>query len=817
MGDKDDEEFEEAPELPPGAVPLQRSIFEWVKDDVSSSARNHQTITSDEVARSHGIPQREFMRYLKNEIAEADACFSLPFTLVFVCAFAVMAIAHDDAITRRAVEGALQDDIYNNARFSFTYLAAHKNIDDVASFADFWSWLRLGLLPLLFKQNREFHEGWQNIQDSPYATTMQNISGETIPPDRRGFWLSFHRIVGGIRITQEHAQVGTCSSLEILLPLYNSECFGGLEYSLRPEVGLPLELAQSTAEPQAEKWIWVTTDLGKMQEDMIELERSGYLSRKTKKLEIAIPTYNAEFGLHTLTRINFWFSRGGHIWKRIIPMSQYSDWHDRWYYIVYDIFWLACIAYMIGVELVQIQLVLRTKGCNAMLTDYFNVWNLIDWASILSGVAIVIVFIASISMRTEMNETLESLGDQGFSVTGEFYRNTVADYVEKLQNNVNYVRHLRLSVGIYPLVIVIRLFRSFSAQPKLALVTRTLSLALPDLFHFSIVFGAVFVTFSVTGIVLFGREVPSFTTFPSALASCFRIMLGDIDWEELSAVGRAEASVWLWLYVIVVVLLMLNMIVAIIMDHYSSVKAASGNSESIWEEAFQMWYRWRGKRNGTYVPLPRVLDALHDQQRRDKLNKLAGSRKADVTAGEALEELFGIGQSMAEVTNSKKKSDEGILTISKLRNIVNRASKTKMTEEQAFENIRDAIEEYYEENKKGAELDEVLQLTQQVNTKVKRLVRLSRKAHEERDTAPVHELEAFGEDLVKYLDEVRQEREDNRAKLEAAKKEKKELESRLVLLGGGFVKMEHVSMVKRDTITRTASRLRQRPPNVESV
>merc|ERR1719253_137766 len=144
-----------------------------------------------------------------------------------------------------------------------------------------------------------------------------------------------------------------------------------------------------------------------------------------------------------------------------------------------------------------------------------------------------------------MNEALENLGVTPYSGGSDAYKSACEKYMMSLQDNVNYVRHLRLTVAVYPLIIIIRLFKSFAAQPKLALVTKTLGNAWPDLFHFSIVFLSVFVTFTICGIVLFGREVGSFTTWTRATISCFRIMLGDIDWEELSAIGRTEASIWL--------------------------------------------------------------------------------------------------------------------------------------------------------------------------------------------------------------------------------------------------------------------------------
>jgi hypothetical protein len=403
-----------------------------------------------------------------------------------------------------------------------------------------------------------------------------------------------------------------------------------------------------------------------------------------------------------------------------------------------------------------------------------------------------------------------------------------------LQDNVNYVRNLRLSVAVYPLIIIIRLFKSFAAQPKLAMVTKTLSSAIPDLLHFAVVFGSVFVTFTICGIVLFGREVGSFTTFNRALISCFRVMLGDIDWDELSAVGRTEAGIWLWMYIIVVVLLMLNMIIAIIMDHYEEIKTSSGHAETLLEEAQQAIHRWKGMRAGTYVPLNIVIDAIYDDMRRiQKAQKLAagrmGSRKMS----------FGLNRQGTSGTTSGSSGtglgeDTGMMTAQTTTTpplsidvhtrcifpgdvikFIGRYSNQKMTmhEDQAIEVLVGAVEDFYEMNKKGAELDEVVQLTQKVNRRVMKLVGAARWAHENRDTQPVKELEWFAKDVTNYLEDVRRERDANIARLEQLKSTKKHLETRLMSLGGGFVKSDSVSVSKRASIVRTAHRLTNLTPS----
>merc|ERR1719265_3074 len=495
-------------------------------------------------------------------------------------------------------------------------------------------------------------------------------------------------------------------------------------------------------------------------------------------------------------------------------MSQYADWHDRWYYGLYDGVWILCLVYILAMEVIEVQAVVRTKGCLAIFSEYFHLWNIIDWASVLGGFVIITIFLVSIDLRKNMNEALVALGDTPFNGGDWSYMNGASTYLSTLQDNVNYVRHLRLSVAVYPLIIIIRLFKSFAAQPKLALVTKTLASACPDLFHFFIVFGSVFVTFTICGIVLFGREVGSFTTWTRATISCFRVMLGDIDWEELSAIGRTEASIWLWLYIIIIVLLMLNMIIAIIMDHYEEVKADAGHAETLFEEALQMWTRWRGVRNGTYVPLEKVLDSLYDEMRRNKMANLKGVPKALEDPEKPKKSKKDEEAAMMVETGGDEDPGNICMFIASLQKCSARAgAKAQMSEEQAMDILLGAIGDFYEKNKQGAELDEVLQLTQKVNYRVKKLVQLARKAHQERDTEPVKQLQWFREDVERYLEDVRKERAENKERLDALKQEKKELETRLMALGGGFVKSVDVSVNKRTSIMRTVARMAERPPS----
>merc|ERR1719310_2188530 len=86
--------------------------------------------------------------------------------------------------------------------------------------------------------------------------------------------------------------------------------------------------------------------------------------------------------------------------------------------------------------------------------------------------------------------------------------------------------------------------------------------------------------------------------------------MGDWDWDGLAVVGRDLAGIWLWTFLIMIVMLMLNMLLAIVMDAYSELKASVGNAQTLVAETMQAYSRWRGGRKGTHISLLNVFRAV---------------------------------------------------------------------------------------------------------------------------------------------------------------------------------------------------------------
>lgn len=67
--------------------------------------------------------------------------------------------------------------------------------------------------------------------------------------------------------------------------------------------------------------------------------------------------------------------------------------------------------------------------------------------------------------------------------------------------------------GINILLLIARLLKLMDFQPRLGVVTRSLWLAGPDLIHFAIVAGMVFVGYAMMAHLIFGNVIEKFATF----------------------------------------------------------------------------------------------------------------------------------------------------------------------------------------------------------------------------------------------------------------------------------------------------------------
>ena len=169
--------------------------------------------------------------------------------------------------------------------------------------------------------------------------------------------------------------------------------------------------------------------------------------------------------------------------------------------------------------------------------------------------------------------------------------------------------------GINILLVIARILNLMHFQPRLGVVTRSLLLAGPDLLHFTVVAGIVFVGYAMMAHVIFGNVIEKFSTFQLSIDTCFEMLLGEIgvneDLKALTGLQGLAGSLFFWTFELLVFMVLLNFLLAIIVDAFSVVKDNTSESTGLHEELGQMmrekWRAMLGRMlNVHYIPSHRL-------------------------------------------------------------------------------------------------------------------------------------------------------------------------------------------------------------------
>jgi len=648
---------------------------------------------------------------VKNELDSESACLELPFTLLVLVSFSVFALLHLKQHETYVVEGSWKSDIEENANFAWAQNFGHKSVYDVNSVPDFWSWLRLGFLPLAARHVWPFSEELQLAYNSTFRSS--NLSAPfSVSQLPSNFTLNygiefdepwgqanlpvrddvkgFNRIVAGIRLRQERAK-GSWESCKMpdTVPVEKMRAWLGKpcmpaepKYELTPEAGH----AEVFGEPQRVEWLLTQRrSLQELQLIALDMEegcsqpkwngsytccpscsqgasdssgsRPGpWLDEYTQRVEIGIVSYNQNYGLISLVTVNFFLNRAGLFHKLIHVQSAWSRWLlrnfiDQVVIVLADVVWLSSLLFLFISEVRELAGVIRSAKYGiyqAVCRDYLNFWNAVDWVSIICAYAVIGTYVRLI---TETGAT-----------TG-----TMADYIAQDQQNLTTSQSEALSVEVfdavesvvlaeadfrftlmfYPIVVVVRLLKSFDAQPRLAVVTKTIYSAWKDLLHFFIVFFCVYFCLGVNSVLVFGQDMEEFATLDRGLISSFRAMFGDWDWPAMRTIGigRIAAATWMWLFLVVVVVLLLNMMLAILLDSYSGVKSQTSSMTTLNTQISEMLRRRRQSLNGDRVRLSDVWKAYVDKFG-DERQMLQSTEL--VTAEDVMKQVEGISYLQAK-------------------------------------------------------------------------------------------------------------------------------------------------------------------------
>jgi len=644
----------------------------------------------------NGVKQWIYTRWIKDEIEREAACLELPFTVALLVCFSLLAITYVSQDKVTLVEEAIVNDITENANFAWAHHFGHKGITDVNSFADFWSWCRLGFVPLLapkapWPYSEELSAAVPQVTGAPAydvgaLPTRWPMPGHRQRVPARNDYLRYNRIIGGFRFRQQVAAASAPSCVfpgdeNVLSQWLGKLCTGRINEYLPPD----LYASETFDSPDRVEWfISDAEDHETLIRRVIDMEdgctsaraqnRSclcewcagqdpahPWLNELTKRVEISFILYNAQYGLYAMATVNFWFSRTGHIHKQVNVRTSWAglmvrDYNDLIIVVLSGVVWILSCMYVFRSEAKEIVDLVRAKKKPWYLTiadDYIGFWNCVDWISIgIAAIISVLFLMLNLSIGLANTELAglarqgasTSLQAQGSAVTAQ-YVGEIRSFYKRVEEMAASERHFRLWLCVYPTVLMLRLFKSFDAQPRLAVVTNTFKEARDDLLHFALVFLSVYLCMSVNAVLFFGQDTLEFATLDRALHSSFRAMLGDWDWDQMKQIGLIKAFLWFFAFMLVMVLLLLNMLLAILMESYGQVKDLAKNEASMFVQIRNMIRRYRQSQRGERVRLKDIWAALLSYENDDDAAMLRSEK--DVFPRFLVQTVPGIPRSQA--------------------------------------------------------------------------------------------------------------------------------------------------------------------------
>jgi hypothetical protein len=329
-----------------------------------------------------------------------------------------------------------------------------------------------------------------------------------------------------------------------------------------------------------------------------EMRLNSWIDEQTQTVQVKVFVLNADLGVFTHASATVLFAESGELVPFTEAFTFLADPYLNKAYYALDAFWALSFLQVLVTCVVGVFKAFKRKA----LCAYFKVlFNWVEWFTVFGGIAILTVWLIYSTelgnLKLETMNVVERRPREGMV-------SALADYdaaLEKLyiqQGNFEpYLDVGRQLFGYYTIFILMRFFRAFQAQPRLAIVTKTIEMSMEDMIHFLIVAFFQVMAFVCAGCMLFGHRLVQFSSVSFAFMECLQIMFGNFDFEELSDEDPVTVFVWFVCFIVLLTLIMVNMFLAIIMDIYSEAKGTADSSDSILVQTLEMFTEFANRKH----------------------------------------------------------------------------------------------------------------------------------------------------------------------------------------------------------------------------
>ncbi|CAI5734479.1 unnamed protein product [Hyaloperonospora brassicae] len=197
-----------------------------------------------------------------------------------------------------------------------------------------------------------------------------------------------------------------------------------------------------------------------------------------------------------------------------------------------------------------------------------SLWNLLDMLQLVLLIVFLTHWVIFIVRSENIRDDLYRVGDMDCSGPAEDQESARTCFVDidQLAWLFRTVNNYAAALGLVSVAIV---FKYLRLNSRLNLLWRTLRFAAKDLLAFVIIFFTIFFGFAVMGFLTFGTGVRQYHSLSVSLTSCFQMLLGAFDYEEIHVANPTMAAIFFFSFMIAIYLICINMFIAIMSEYYS--------------------------------------------------------------------------------------------------------------------------------------------------------------------------------------------------------------------------------------------------------
>jgi len=339
-----------------------------------------------------------------------------------------------------------------------------------------------------------------------------------------------------------------------------------------------------------------------LQERLNYLYEREWLDKQTKHITIYATFLNVEMGRPRLQSymLTLSFARSGDVFRKLrLDTIFLNYWSGFTSYAADGVF----AVMLIIVTSVEVRAMFRQRRKRKLWKHVRTGWFLLQGTTAAMGWIILLGYLYSNNQLGPLKKELDYIvAARDADTLAE--RNFLGDsFIDTAGKYASFAGNLAIAIAQYHLLLMMRFFVAFRAQPRLGVVVNTLEACMLDILHFLVILGPSGVAYAISGCFIFGKRLEEFSDIKSAIGYCFKIMTeSNYDWPALSEEHFWTSALWVWSFMIFLAVLMLNMVLAIVLDVYSEQRKSAGKSENV-IETFTSFYtvfknrdRWVGTR-----------------------------------------------------------------------------------------------------------------------------------------------------------------------------------------------------------------------------